>query len=100
MEAKETVMSPIDVSKKVGEIVALSPMIGEAGVNIKIAELQAEISFKAGKKLSLEKQGQAYLEGKQAGIGEVVEWIEPFIETVDDGEFNKDWQTKLKEWGI
>ena len=40
-----------------------------------ILEQQAEISFKAGEKLSLEKQGQAYLEGKQAGIKEVVELL-------------------------
>ena len=39
-----------------------------------IAKEQAEISFKAGEKLSLEKQGQAYLKGKQSGIKEVVEW--------------------------
>lgn len=36
---------------------------------------QAEVSFKAGEQLSLEKQRQAYLEGKQAGIKEVTEMI-------------------------
>ena len=50
MKAKDTVMSPIEVSRRVKEIVALSPNIGEAGVNIKIAEDQTEISFKAGMK--------------------------------------------------
>ncbi len=64
----------------------------------------AEISFRAGEQLSLEKQGQAFLEGKQAGIREVVEWIE------DNNIFgyignpnNKDienWQAQKKRWGI
>ena len=61
-----------------------------------------EAIFKAGEKLSLEKQGQAYLEGKQAGIREVVEWIElnkthiqgfPVINA-------QSWDKQLKEWGL
>ena len=35
-----------------------------------------EPSFKAGEQLSLGKQGQAYLEGKQAGVKEVVDWLD------------------------
>ena len=46
----------------------------------------------------------------KAGIREVVEWINENVFEIDDGQvigflqstqyFKKDWQVKLKEWGI
>ncbi len=69
-------------------------------------------AFKAGEQLSLEKQGQAYLEGKQAGIREVVEWINEngYYTDMDLRGFNygqeyrrvtlEEWQAKLKSWNI
>ncbi len=70
---------------------------------------QADISFKAGEKLSLEKQGQAYLEGKQSGIKEVVEWINVEIFGNSEGYifggfkisaelFHHALRAKMKEW--
>ena len=66
---------------------------------------QDEISFKEGAKLSLEKQGLAYLEGKQSGIKEVVEYIKKY-RSESTSEFicltflKETWSAKLKEWGI
>ena len=66
---------------------------------------QAAISFKAGEQLSLEKQGQAYLEGKQAGRKDVVDWVE-IVDTVElDGAKQytitlEQWQAKMKGWGL
>lgn len=77
-----------------------------------LLERQAEISFKAGEKLALEKQGLAYLEGKQSGIKEVVNWIRDNAPSVHayakHSPFNEpiwaisqaEWQVQLKEWGI
>ena len=63
-------------------------------------EEQAEISFKAGEQLALEKQGQAYLEGEQAGTRKVAEWIEDNcdIGRCDPVAVTAEWQAKLKEW--
>lgn len=65
---------------------------------------QTEISFKAGSALSLEKQGLAYLEGKQMGIKEVVDWVkEHRFDSIHTSAFRvveSEWQSKLKEWGI
>ena len=69
---------------------------------------QAEISFKEGEKLSLEKQGLAYLEGKQSGIKEVVEWIKrtyicPLTKTaglIQVRNLEVDLEAKLKDWGL
>jgi len=68
-------------------------------------EAQAEISFKEGAKLSLEKQGLAYLEGKQSGIKEVVEYIKKY-RSESTSEFicltflKETWNAKLKEWEV
>ena len=65
---------------------------------------QAEASFKAGYEEgrkgcpALEVQGQVYLEGKKAGIREVVEWIT--AEDLDTELPWNMWEAKLKEWGI
>ncbi len=117
MEAKDTVMSPIDISRKVGEIVILSPMIGEAGVNIKIAELQAEISFKAGVEqehktmigVAVDEGNRAY----QAGRKEVVDFIgNPFKHNITANAFANirvhnmedcfacKYEAKLQKWGL
>ena len=115
MEAKDTVMSPIDISKKVREIVTLSPIIGEAGVNIKIAELQAEISFKAGfdsafkmykGKIDAGWPERREADAKQEGRREVVECFdydiakmaEQFPTAKQLTDFINKWQSKLEEW--
>ena len=46
---------------------------------------------------------RGYEQGKQTGIKEVVEWIN--IKDLHDPyfmgmKFDKEWQSKLKEWGI
>ena len=98
MEAKDTMM------KNLAQAIIAHPDLpmGQA-----IAEDQAEVSFKAGEQLSLEKQGQAFLEGKQAGIKEVVEWVDQHG-LKEYGELpygtvtlsTNGWQAQLKEWGI
>ncbi len=71
-----------------------------------ICKAQAKISFKAGEQLSLERQGQAYLEGKQEGIKEVVEWVEEHS-TIMRPPYDYYrrlgtplWQAQLKDWGL
>jgi len=97
MKAKDTVMD----TSKVIEMIAPSLSYVPNSVYNALC-IQAEISFKAGEKLSLEKQGQAYLEGKQSGIKEVVEWIRianhsgDFYYSFDQSEL----AVKVKEWGL
>ena len=71
---------------------------------VNIAKAQAEISFKAGRELILEEHGKIYLEGKQVGIREVVEWIENSFSkgSLELGvmTLTAEWQAKLKEQRI
>ena len=116
MGAKETAMS-LDalnlwsrawhIENGVSELYQKADFI--SGEELAKLQHQAEISFKAGEKLSLEKQGQAYLEGKQAGIKEVVEWGEQTCNNhnliIGDRfalcrECPECWQSKKKGWGI
>ena len=106
MEAKDTVIS----DKQLMELAQVPPEDYGAPpywwlkANIRVAQAQAEISFKVG---VMESYPDGFLDGgkvgKKAGIEEVVEWIK---ET-----FNKDitlnqmlatnaCQEKLKEWGL
>lgn len=99
MEAKDTVMEQFDKRHK------------------RIAEAQAEVSFKAGMKESADQyekwiQKTVIPESKKAGIREVVECVKEIdradkklpILNVDGTDYTvllcKDWQAKLKEWGI
>ena len=68
-----------------------------------ILEAQAEVSFRIGKTLSVAETMELSLKAmedmKKAGLKEVVDWVEkhkPFMAFHCD----KDWQAKLKEWGI
>lgn len=93
MEAKDTVMSNLVWA------VAAHPDLpmGQA-----IALEQAEVSFKAGEAQGkmdfLLKQSPIILEAKQAGIKEVVEWVEKTAPGAY--RMRTDWQAKLKEWGV
>ena len=124
MEAKDTVMSTEQIKGifKGKVIFASSPeMEKEAMANL-VAEAQAEISFKAGeqsgydKGYSQAKADRLFIaeEHRKAGIREVVEEVEknpfqyfkatwsPFERqfTGDVEVREKEWQVKLKEWGI
>jgi hypothetical protein len=49
---------------------------------------------------------KGFLEGKKAGIKEVVDWISPYLFDTVDGKYliaqigQGQWEAKLKEWGI
>jgi len=50
---------------------------------------------------------QGYLDGKQAGIKEAVDWLKEYNKYrrfgFEDGTlliYKEDWQSRLKEWGI
>lgn len=91
MKAKDTVIKlPIDLN----------------GTTTPLLERQAEISFKVGYKYALE---GAVMEGayesiKKLGIKEVVDYLDfkesPEWEACAVTIPWKDWQAKLKEWGI
>jgi len=104
MEAEETVM---------GKVQRDNIFYRGIGTLEGVCKMQAEISFKAGAQLSLEKQGEAYLEGKQTGIREVVEWVDQWYDKdgytlgetlyigLDEWQaFKKNLQRELKGWGI
>ena len=80
MKARDTVRRPGDLCVQVCKNYRALTLEGKdcTGLDCEDCQLeaQAEISFKAGQKLALEKQGQAYLEGKQEGRKEVAEWID------------------------
>ena len=69
-----------------------------------ILETEKEISFKAGRdsitKLWQDEIEEFYNEGRQAGIKEVVEWIEGGGLSSGFLANWSEWQAKLKEWGI
>jgi len=107
MEAKDTVMS----KEQLDAIDLKNAESNFIDALWDTARQQAEISFKAGfeegRKVipTNEVQGTIYLEGKQTGIREVVEWVEenayPPAAYKDIRRFRyDDWQAKLKEWGI
>jgi len=82
MEAKDTVMNFM----RIEEIDAKNATSNFTDALVDVAREQAEISFMAGKK---------------EGIREVVEWIKNYWTGL--GSYNiplKDWQAKLKEWGL
>ena len=116
MEAKDTVM---DEQKQ--RILLNSWIANHFGDSVEdwlkyiildVAQVQAEISFKAGweecKRLGLNED--AWLDGNSKGIKEVVGWIERNrnfitlqgnnIEYTDLNISLRLWQAKLKEWGI
>lgn len=102
MGYKDTVMSPEELVPYLSTTDLYSAMC----VDYKKAfEAQAEISFKAGEKLSLEKQGQAYLEGKQAGQRALLEWSAGDCDC-GQNHISDRWHcsacrlAKLKEWGL
>ena len=94
MEAKDTVIKTHNPQ--------ILPEINQ--YQIALLHQQAEISFKAGQQngLSLEMQGDAYCSGLMQGRKEVVEWVERALIVHPDNrkQFIKEWQAKLKEWGI
>jgi len=129
MEAKDTVMIDTDIayyttkgeSNKGGVGISVGVLKDSCFSNVSHEDIdkninhimlaQAEISFKAGFKEALDTvvATREYDEGKQAGIKEVVEWIEAqrisgftIIEGVGVGIpiSEEKWQAKLKEWGV
>jgi len=86
MEAKDTVMTEEEL-----QIFWRNP---EDCDDVGIAESQAEISFTLGEE-----------QGRQAGVKEVVEWLglhrsETTRQFVGFTIDKKNWQAKLKEWGL
>jgi len=86
MEAKDTVIDRFRIAKLIDQILVDYPSAGGLYLSYKVAEEQAEISFKA-------------------GIREVVEWVEANLQYPTRGEGlvlerNMEWQAKLKEWGL
>ena len=119
MEAKDTVMSEIDMGNKIAEAFQTESnprwyLASHLPCLEVIAKAQAEISFKAGKgeeqKSWTNELKQSW---KQVGIKEVVEWInQNRIVRAPFGDINNHapqimviapeskWQAKLKEWSI
>ena len=125
MEAKDTVMKIPQLQHLWGNEnwqYVTSTMTDFFGV---VAKAQAEISFKAGVKVGYQRglvmkpdpdgvYENGLIDGKQEGRKEVVEWIEthktinffdPFSNTPRLERWlasvnHKDWQAKLREWGI
>jgi len=106
MKAEDTVMDNEDFQKLAK---AFPGARGIKEVIPKILERQAEISFKAGQRESLDKD-ELILEMRreyeqklnlkyQAGIREVVEWFKNNYHGDWLTHYNQ-WQAKLKEWGI
>jgi len=109
MEAKDTVMSNDKIILKEIRVPTGERRFGkkavllERDIDIDATLLaQAEISFKAGYQAAVEKMSfqlpARFKKAKQAGIKEVVEWIE-------EGRLGRfvtpeEWQAKLQEWGI
>jgi len=107
MKAKDTIMNPIKLSETIQYFPDWDLNRGNKFIEelcAYVAKAQAEISFPAGEKQGIEK-----------GIRKVVEWIhENSIgcisrRDIDDYRtrsgvglsfIGKDWQAKLKEWGI
>ncbi len=117
MEAKDTIMTDIELEKVLENSIVPQVMTGfghpkRHSPRKLIAEAQAEISFKAGleegRKVcpTIEVQGTIYRCGKQSGIKEVVNWIKlHWISKSSHGEGTyefliSEWQSKLKSWGI
>uniref|UniRef100_A0A6M3JG63 Uncharacterized protein n=1 Tax=viral metagenome TaxID=1070528 RepID=A0A6M3JG63_9ZZZZ len=96
MKAKDTVLSNGKLLVMLG-----TPNFTEMEGREKQAEITWDIAYKAGYE-----EGRLY--GKQAGLKEVVEWIEGFVykEITFDPDVKayyisgKVWQAKLREWGI
>ena len=100
MKARETVLSSQEIYDKFYEVRDVS------GTAQRVAEAQAEISFKAGEVEGFKKRLEMR-EPYKAGIKEVVEWlIDSNLHKGLDFEYWKvliykeDWQAKLKEWGL
>ncbi len=100
MEAKDTVMNDGEIIKASGTPVLLQ-------VNRAVAEVQAEISFKAGRDSFLDDAGSVNIplsEARMAGIKEVVDYIENnstyFPRFSEFSIDNTNWRSKLKEWGL
>ena len=96
MEAKDTVIEVRELARMTQHILADNEWAGELQINRKIAEVQAEISFKAGRDSRKgEIEGLMALAftdgermGKQDGRREVVEWIK------------ENRETPLGKWGL
>ena len=122
MKAEDTVMNK-DKLEEVSSDAAYRknlPYLTSGQSYIKrIAQAQAEISFKAGKDesvnelLAYAQSGELdkrFQEIKQVGIKEVVKWINSTcFDVLPEGTSpsltelsvsKKDWQAKLKEWGV
>lgn len=87
MEAKDTVMGQQDMIR----------LGGSWGMKqVRVAQAQAEISFKAGQ------ESGCYAEGWANGIREVVEFVLLYAYDTngDIHIIGESWQAKLKEWGI
>lgn len=114
MKAKDTVLSNGKLLVMLG-----TPNFTEMEGREKQAEITWDIAYKAGyeegrlygKQESLLNQAiidQQVQDAKQAGLKEVVEWIEGFVykEITFDPDVKayyisgKVWQAKLREWGI
>lgn len=106
MEAKDTVMK----LRKILDLVWSgkgSPLDMDVRL-LKVAEAQAEISFKAGQESRCDWHkplpqiiAESFSEGKKAGIKEVVEFVQQFL-VFDKWYLVKpdEWKAKLKEWGV
>ena len=110
MEAKDTVMSPQEISK-VRRQWASGQIVGGSPEN-DLIKAQAEISFKVGKTAgvaeSLISSLKAIGASRKAGIKEVMDWIKGnhVLGVGDDGLYwqcyisEQEWEAKLKEWGL
>jgi len=116
MEAKDTVMSDEQLEQNIRKDYENFQVKTEtdrvSDILMWTRETQAEISFKAGYEEGRtvcptnEMQGTIYLEGKQAGIKEVVEFIQERLQRYKVAPkllgftmLSEDWESALKEWG-
>lgn len=112
---EDTVMSPkqIETAIKVGWLPHLEETLTDYELfelrYKSVAQAQAEISFKAGKKQGMtDKIGvlnAEYRAGKKAGIKEVVEFIEKHTHTMNTNMYGislgrVEWQAQKKEWEV
>ncbi len=99
MEAKDTVMEGRDLCR-----LFINSTLSTSDSLRKVAKAQAEISFKAGQEDVCTVPVSKFIE---QGMRKVVEWMARYSLTAYGNYYNigwsislKEWQAKLKEWGI
>ena len=108
MKAEDTVMNPRQIQDEFTSWAAFTEKYQENGA-WQVAKAQAEISFKIGKTAgvaeSLIPSLKAIEASRKAGIKEVVEWVKTHSFESEGNKWavslwDKEWQAKVKEWGI